>query len=351
MQAGTPAHTGDTAGGFAPGRDAISPMVMPGRGWWQILRRVLRRFMQENLGLVAAGVGFYSLLGLFPAIAALVTTYDLIFDPTQIQAQFDALQGVLPAPVHQLIATRIEAASDTGSEALGFGLAGAVLLSLWGATRGTRALIIALNIAYDEPEDRSFFGLNLMAFGLTLFLVLVVAAAIVATVAVPIIINLVSLGTVPEVLAAWLRWPLLALVGLTALAVLYRYGPSRRAARWRWLPVGSLLAGILWLGASALFSVYVANFGAYNATYGSLGAVIVLLLWLYLSAAAVIIGAVVNAETERQTARDSTVGAPRPRGERGAEVADRLPGEQQDPERQRERATTSSDTTGSGAGR
>ncbi|NBC14220.1 MAG: YihY family inner membrane protein [Gammaproteobacteria bacterium] len=309
------------------GRDAGSPLGIPHRGWWQVAVRVVQRFMQESLGLVAAGVGFYSLLGLFPAIAALVTTYDLVFDPAQIQTQFDAVQGLIPAQVHELISARLQSAAGGTEEGLGFGLAGAVLLSFWGATRGTRALIIALNIAYDESEQRGLIRLNLLAYGLTLFLVLVLALAIVATVAVPIVINLVSLGTVPKVLTAWLRWPLLAAVALLALAILYRYGPSRRAPRWRWLPVGSLVAGVLWLAASGFFSFYVANFGSYDATYGSLGAVIVLLLWLYLSAAAVIFGAAINAETERQTTHDSTIGEPRPRGERGAEVADRLPGD------------------------
>jgi membrane protein len=311
----------------APGRAAESPLVIPARGWSQITRRVVRRYIKENLGLVAAGVGFYSLLALFPAIAALVTIYDLVFDVSQIQSQFDALGNLLPAQVHDLISARLESAADSEQQTLSFGLAGAVLLSFWGATRGTRALIIALNIAYDEQEERNLFLLNLMAFGLTIFLVLVLAVSIIATVAVPIIINLVSLGAMPEVLAAWLRWPLLALLGLLALGMLYRYGPSRRAARWRWLPPGWLVAGALWLAASGLFSFYVANFGAYNATYGSLGAVIVLLLWLYLSATAVIVGASINAETERQTLHDSTIGEARPRGERGAEVADRLPGE------------------------
>ena len=311
----------------APGRDAESPLQIPPKGWWRITQRVVGRYTRENLGLVAAGVAFYGLLGLFPAIAALVTTYDLVFDPTQIQAQFDALQALMPAQVHDLISEELQSATDRPDQALSLGLIGAVVLSLWGATRGTRALIIALNIAYDEGEARGFFALNLFAFGLTLFLVLVLAFAIVATVAVPIVINLLSFGTLPEVLTAWLRWPLLALVALVALAVLYRYGPSRRGARFRWLPAGSVVAGLLWLTASGLFSFYVANFGSYNATYGSLGAVIVLLLWLYLSAAAVILGACINAETERQTARDSTMGEPRPRGERGAVVADRLPGE------------------------
>lgn len=311
----------------APGRHARSPVQYSWRSWRRIARRAGGRALEQNLGLAAAGVGFYSLLGLFPAIAALVTTYGLLFDPNQIQSQFDALRGIMPAQAHRLIADQLHSASATRDSTLGLGLAGAILLSFWGATRGTRALIIALNIAYDEREKRGFFALNLLAFGLTLFLILVLAAAIMATVAVPIMLNLVSLGAVPSALAAWLRWPLLALVGVLALAILYRFGPSRRAAQWRWLPVGSIVAGVLWLGASALFSFYVSNFGSYNATYGSLGAVIILLLWLYLSAYAVIFGAVINAETERQTACDSTKGAPRPRGERGAVVADRLPGE------------------------
>jgi membrane protein len=220
-------------------------------------------------------------------------------------------------------------AADGSKQALGLGLAGAVLLSFWGATRGTRALIVALNIAYDEREKRGFVALNALAFGLTLFLVLVLGVAVIVTLAVPIALNLLSLGALPESLAHWLRWPLLAFVGLVALAILYRYGPSRRGAAWRWLPVGSLLAGLLWLATSVLFSLYVEHFGTYNATYGSLGAVIILLLWLYLSAAAIIVGALINAEAERQTCRDSTHGAPRPRGERGAVVADRLP--EQDP--------------------
>lgn len=327
MHASTTAVARSTEDNTGPGRKAESPLVISGRGWWQIARRVVRRFMQENLGLVAAGVGFYSLIALFPAIAALVTTYDMAFDPAQIQTQFDALGGLLPAQVHELISARLQSAADTRQQSLSFGLVGAILLSFWGATRGTRALIIALNIAYDEREKRGFFLLNLLAFGLTFFLVMVLAAAILATVAVPIVINLVSLGTVPEVLAAWLRWPLLASVGLVALAILYRFGPSRRPASWGWLPVGSVIAGVLWLAASGLFSFYVSNFGSYNATYGSLGAVIVLLLWLYLSALAVIVGACINAEAERQTARDSTAGEAQPRGKRGAEVADHLPGE------------------------
>jgi len=311
------------------GREAESPLRIPAAGWWRILVRAVRRFGDKNLSLAAAGVGFYSLLGLFPAIAALVTTYSLVFDPVQIQAQFDAIRHLIPNEVHQLISRQMTNAADGSKQALGLGLAGAVLLSFWGATRGTRALIVALNIAYDEQEKRGFLKLNALAFGLTLFLVLVLGVAVAVTLAIPIALNLLSFGALPETLAQWLRWPLLALVGLAALGILYRYGPSRREAAWRWLPVGSLLAGLLWLTMSVLFSQYVEHFGSYNATYGSLGAVIILLLWLYLSATAVIVGALINGEAERQTGRDSTQGAARPRGERGAVVADALP--EQDP--------------------
>ena len=312
------------------GREAYTPLQIPRAGWWRILGRTASRFQDQNLALIAAGVGFYSLLGLFPAIAALVTTYGLVFDPAQIQNQFETLQGILPPDVYQLISAQMTSATGQSGGALGLGLAGALLLSFWGATRGTRALIVALNIAYDEHEKRGFLKLNALAFLLTLFLILVLGLAFVATLAVPIVLNLFNLGAVPAALTNWLRWPLMAIIGLLALAILDRYGPSRRGAKWRWLPLGSLVAGVLWLAASVLFSIYVRNFGSYNATYGSIGAVIVMLLWLYLTAVAVIIGAGINAESERQTARDSTLGEPRPRGQRGAVVADRLPGESVD---------------------
>jgi len=309
------------------GRDAATPGKLPLGAWKHILARVWTRTMDENLSLIAAGVGFYGLLALFPAVAALVTTYGLLFDPGEIQAQFDALEAVLPAEVHRLISQQMTSVGAGSGQSLGLGLAGAILLSLWGATRGTKALMVALNLAYEEREQRGLVALNVQAFVLTLVLVLVLSAAAVVTVITPIVLGFVGLGSQGATLVAWLRWPLLAAVALLALAILYRFGPCRRAPRWRWLPVGSLLAGILWLGASGLFSFYVSNFGSYNATYGSLGAVIILLIWLYLTALSVILGAGVNAEAERQTARDTTIGEARPKGQRGAFVADHLPGE------------------------
>jgi len=309
-----------------PGHYAERPTTMPTGAWLRILGRVWTRALQENLSLIAAGVGFYGLLALFPAIAALVTTYGLLFDPGEIQTQFDTLEAVLPAEVHRLISQQMTSVASGSGQSLGLGLAGAIVLSLWGATRGTKALIVALNLAYDEREERGLLGLNLLAFALTLVMILVLSAAAVVTVLTPIALGFVGLQSLAATLVAWLRWPLLAAVALLALAILYRFGPCRRAPRWRWLPVGSILAGLLWLGASGLFSFYVSSFGSYNATYGSLGAVIILLVWLYLTALSVILGAGLNAEAERQTARDTTIGEARPKGERGAYVADHLPG-------------------------
>jgi len=203
----------------------------------------------------------------------------------------------------------------------------AILLSVWGATRGTRSLIVALNIAYGEEDTRGLIQQNLMAFGMTLFLILVVVTAIIAVVGAPIVLGFFGPDRLVPVLIHWLRWPLLAFVAMLALAVLYRYGPARRKAQWRWLPVGSVLALGLWLVASSLFSLYVSRFADYNATYGAVGGVIILLMWLYLSALAILLGAELNAELEHQTGVDTTIGPDRPRGQRGAFVADHLPGE------------------------
>ena len=210
---------------------------------------------------------------------------------------------------------------------LSLGLGFSLLAALWSANKGMKALITALNIVYDEDERRRFLRLNLFALALTLFMVILGVIAIGAVVAVPILLSFLGLGSVAEALMQWLRWPLLAAVLLFALAVIYRYGPSRRRARWKWVSWGAVIAVLLWLVASGLFSFYVANFGAYNATYGSIGAVIIMLMWLFISAFVILLGAQVNAEMERQTAMDTTYRGEQPMGQRGAFVADHLPGD------------------------
>jgi membrane protein len=310
-----------------PGRSATAPRRIPLAGWKQILARVLRRVSRDNLGMVAASVAFYSLLALFPAIAALISIYGLLANPSEVAQQFAAIHSVMPDEVYRLVDGQMRDLASHPAGTLGAGLAGAILLSVWSATRGTKALIAALNIAYDEHETRGLLRLNALAFGMTLFLVVLGVVAVALVVALPIALDFVGLGSVTDTLVRWLRWPALAALVLITLAVLYRYGPARRQARWQWVSWGSVFAVVLWLAASGLFSLYVSEFGNYNATYGSVGAVIVLLMWLFISGFVVMLGAQVNAEMERQTGCDTTYQGTQPRGERGAYVADHLPDE------------------------
>lgn len=309
------------------GRDAATPGKIPLAGWKQILARVWREISRDNLGMVAASVAFYTLLALFPGIAALISVFGLLADPAQVAHQFATLRSVLPDQAYQLVDGQMRDLAARPAGALGIGLAGALLLSVWSATKGTKALIESLNIAYDERERRGLVRLNLLAFALTLFLIVLIVVAIGLIVAFPVALDFIGLGANAEAFVRWLRWPVLAALVLFTLAVVYRYGPARRQARWRWVSWGSGFAVVLWLMASGLFSLYVSRFGDYNATYGSVGAVIVLLMWLFISGFVFLLGAEVNAEMERQTACDTTYHGTQPRGKRGAYVADHLPEE------------------------
>ena len=212
--------------------------------------------------------------------------------------------------------------SGAGTGTLSLAAVGSILLALWSASKGTKALMTATNIAYDEEDDRGFLKVNLIALALTLFLILLAVVASAGMVAVPAVLGSLGLGDIAYWLIIVLRWPLIALVFMFALSVLYRFAPARDRPKWRWVSPGSIAAALLWLVASIAFSIYVRNFGSYNATYGSFGAVIGMMTWLWVSAFIVILGAELNAETERQTRRDTTVGQSRPMGRRGAYAAD-----------------------------
>lgn len=306
------------------GRHAWVPSEIPWRGWRQVMLRVWGEIGRRNLGLVAAGVAFYGLLALFPSIAALIALYGLVAEPSQVSHQFATLETVLPAEASALLQQQMQQLATRDSKA-GLGLVGAILLSIWSATKGTRSMIAAMNIAYKERETRGFIKLSLLAYAMTLGLVLVAVVTIALVMAVPIVLNLVSLDGLAQIGVNVLRWVLLAGVILVMLASMYRFGPARKEARWTWVSWGSVVALLLWMLASALFSYYVSRFGNYNATYGSVGAVIILLLWLFIAAFAVILGAVINGQMEYQTGRDTTHDHERPMGERGAFVADHLP--------------------------
>jgi membrane protein len=305
------------------GRRAERPSQIPRPGWRDILLRTWNEISDDHVSLIAAGVGFYGLLALFPAIAALISIWGLLFDPQQIEQQIETMSGFLPADAATIVRDQARTIA-AGSGGLSVAAAGGILLALYSAAKGMKALMEGLNIIYDEQEERGFIKLNLVALGLTLMMILAMLAALGAIIIVPILLGAVGLGPVAETLVSLLRWPLLFAVALIILAIIYRYGPSRAQPRWRWVSWGAAVATVFWLLGSIAFSIYVQNFGSYNETYGSIGAVIILLMWFWLSAFSVLLGAELNAEMEHQTERDSTSGDPRPRGRRDAYVADHV---------------------------
>jgi membrane protein len=306
-----------------PGAEADKPSEIPARGWWQVVRRAWKEAKADQVPLLAAGVAFFGFLALFPAVAAAVLTYGLVADPAQIRQQADELGSAMPAAGRDLLLQQIDALVSAPRQSLGIGLAIAVVAALWSASGGVGNMLTAVNIAYDEDETRGFVRRKGLALLLTLgsivFVLLAVAlfsvgAAIGDDVATPIRIAL-TVGRL-----------LLAIVLITiVLAVIYRVGPDRDAPKMRWVSIGAAVATVIWLVASIGFSLYVETFGNYAKTYGSLAAIVILMLWLWISAYAILLGAEINAEAEQQTAKDTTKGEPQPLGERGAVKADSVP--------------------------
>jgi membrane protein len=304
------------------GRGASDPREIPMPGWKDILVRSWREVSESNIFLVAGGVTYAVLLALFPALAALVSIYGLLLDPAQVERQVAALSNILPQESTQMIAEELHKLVTASHGSLSISAGVALLLALWSASRGMSGLITAFDIAYKETETRGFFKLNLVAIGLTV-LMLIGGTVIIALVGVlPAAIQVVGLENSAQWLLLVLEWPLLIIVVLTGLAVLYRYAPDRNQPRWRWVSPGAIVATILWLCGSVAFTVYVTHFNSYDKTYGSLGGVVVMLTWLYLSSFVTLFGAVINAQAERQTMADSTIGHPKPLGDRSAYAAD-----------------------------
>lgn len=308
------------------GRAAEHPGEIPPRGWKDILWRAWVEIADQNLVLIAGGVTYAVLLALFPGLAALVSLYGLAFDTAQIEKQVAALSGVLPAQTQELLSAELHSLVESSSGALGFAVIVGLLLAFWSASRGMSGLITAINIAYEEKESRSFFRFNLLALALTLGLVIGGVLAIALIAVLPAVVQLLAVGSSTKWLLLLVKWPLLIVLVMLGLAVLYRFGPNRDKPQWRWVSPGAITATVLWIVASIGFTVYVANFNSYDKTYGSLGGVIILLTWLYLSALTVLLGAVINAQSERQIRMDSTEGPPRAMGRRGAHAADTLGG-------------------------
>lgn len=307
-----------------PGRKAPTPWRLGFRGWWRALRRVRQEVSKDNLSLIAAGAAFFAFLAIFPALAAVFAIYGVVMDPAAVEQQLAGLTQVMPASAADLLDAQMQRLAAADSGALGLGAIIAIVVALWSANKGTKGLVQAMNIAYDESEARGFFRLNGVTLMLTVGAVLLVGVVLVLVAGVPAVMGRVGLGAAAQQVIDIARWPVLAILAIFALGILYRYGPSREPARWSWVSPGAVLATILLLVASGLFSLYVSRFGNYAATYGSLAAVAILMLWLFIGAYAVLLGAEVNAEAEHQTARDTTTGEPEPMGRRGAYVADHV---------------------------
>ena len=304
------------------GRAAESPREIPRAGWKDIALRVKDEMSNDNLSMIAAGVAFYILLAIFPAIAALVSIYGLFADSATVQQHVQMLGQFIPQEAMAIIEEQMQRVAGSAKGALGFGVAIGILAAIWSAAKGMKALIEALNIVYDERETRGFIKLNLIALGLTLGLILFIIVTLGAIVVLPALFGNLGLGNLVQDLIAILRWPALAIALMIVLAILYRFAPDRDKPRWQWVSWGAVAATVLWIIGSIAFSWYVQNFGSYNKTYGSVGAVVILMMWFWISAYVILLGAETNAEMEHQTEKDTTSGRGEPLGRRGAYVAD-----------------------------
>ena len=304
------------------GRHADRPGQIPGAGIKDILARVWRNILKKNLSLVAGGVTYYLLLSLFPALATLVSLYGLVADPRQVARTLNALSRVIPAGSQQLIAAELHHLTAASNTALSAGAVIGLVISLATASFGVSGMISAVNIAYDQEDTRSLAKFYWITLILTVGLIISGTVTLVLVALLPVILSHLDADATTKWVALVVEWPVLMGFVMATLMVLYRYAPHRENARWEWITPGAVIATLLWVIVSLLFTVYVARFNNYDATYGALGAVAVLLIWLWLSSYIVLLGAEINAEAERQTKRDSTTGAPEPMGRRGAVVAD-----------------------------
>jgi membrane protein len=314
-----------------PGAQAEGPQQIPVRGWWQVVRRGWGEFTADQMGLIAAGVAFYAFLSLIPAIIAAILVYGLVADPSQVERQVNSLSGVLPATAQDLLRGQMTGLVSANHTGLGLGLVISLLLSLWSASGGTGNLITAVNDAYDEQETRSWIKRKALALLLTVGAIVVFAVTATLVAVFPAVANALAPPTPVRVGLEAARWMVVLLVLAAALAVLYRVAPNRDAPRIRWVSVGAGVATVVWIVVSLGFSLYVNNFSSYGKTYGSLAGVVVLLMWIWLSLYAVLLGAEINAESEKQTLRDTTIGPPRPMGQRGALKADLGPDDPEPP--------------------
>jgi membrane protein len=304
------------------GRGADAPQEIPPKGWMDIAKRTAKEIKQDQVPLLSAGVAFYTLLALFPAIIAGVSIYGLVADPNTVRDQLNQLTNMLSPETATLVGEQLKQVTSGAGGALGLATVIGILTALWSASSGMKALITGVNLAYDETETRKFLKLRGLALLLTLGAMVLLAVALATIVGFPPVAD--DLPTVLRWIVAIVRFVVLAGLLVVGLAVLYRYAPDRDEPKWGWVSWGSGIATLLWVLASIGFSIYVNAFGNYNKTYGALAGVIILMFWLFLTAFVVLVGAELNTEMELQTAKDTTAGPTKPMGDREAHAADHV---------------------------
>jgi membrane protein len=306
------------------GQAANRPSEFPARGWKDILGRVRTEISADHISVVSAGVAFFGLLAIFPAVGALISVAGYVLNPADIAAQMEQVAAMLPQNAAEIIRDQVLKVTGGSEAATGFAAITGLAIALYGASKGMMTLMEGMNIAYNETETRGFVALYLTGFALTLFLILGFLIAFGAMIVLPAVVDFLNLPDGIASVIRWAKWPILAVLTIFGLAVVYRFGPSRAQPKWRWVSPGSIIATVLWLIGTLAFSIYARNFGSYNETYGTLGGVIILLTWLWLSSFIILLGAELNSEMEHQTGQDTTTGAPVPMGERGAVMADTM---------------------------
>ncbi len=291
--------------------------------WWQITKRVMHKVEQDNMSLIAAGVAFYFLLAMFPLLAALVSMYSLFTDQQTLLQHMSLLVGVIPEQSREILEAQIESLLATDNSALSVGFVFSFLLAIWSGGKGSVALITACNISYKEGKTRSFLKMIIVRTMLTLATILTMLLMLLMIVIIPFALSM--LDETSQSLLSWVTWPILLILFNLSLASLYKYAPHRASAKWRWTTPGAVLATLFWLVGSYFFNLYITEYASYNETYGSMGGVVILLMWFYVTAFTILLGAAINAAAELQTEEDTTTGEEKPKGKRGAYVANNGP--------------------------
>jgi membrane protein len=291
----------------------------------QVVKRGGKEAKADQVPLLAAGVAFYAFLAIFPALIAVVSIYGLFADPSAIATRLNSMAAALPSQAKQVIIDQVTALTTRGRSTLGIGLIVSVVIALWSASAGVSNLLTAINVAYDEEEKRGFVKKRLLSLGLTLgaIVFMVIVLGLVAVLP-PLLKAVFGAGALRWILQI-LGWLILVVLVAAVLAIIYRLAPDRDAPKMRWVSVGAVVATVIWLVASIGFSIYASTFGNYAKTYGVFAGIVILLFWLWLTMYAILLGAEINAESEQQTAADTTKGWAEPLGERGAVKADSIP--------------------------